>query len=169
MSADLRLEIEPLNASHEVLAFDCGDAALNEYLTKRALTDQRAEKSRTYVACQGCRVVAFFSLAAGSVNPEKTTERRARGQGRQAIPVVLLARLAVDRSEQRRGLGGALLVEALGRCAHAADTIGARAVLVHAKHERARQFYTKFGFEPSPTNPQHLVMLMKDIRKTLAG
>jgi GNAT superfamily N-acetyltransferase len=169
VSAESPVEFEPLNASHEVLAFDCGDAALNDYLAKRALPDQQAEKSRTYVARRGSRVAGFFGLAAGSVRPEETTERMGRGQGRQAIPVILLTRFAVDRSEQRRGLGEAMLVEALGKCAQAADSIGARAVLVHAKNEQAQRFYTKYGFEPSPTNPLHLALLMKDIRKTLAG
>ena len=82
--------------------------------------------------------------------------------------MILLARLAVDSSEQRRGLGRAMLVEAVVRCARVADIIGARAVLVHAKDPHARRFYEKHCFEPSPSNPLHLIVLMKDVRRSLA-
>jgi len=111
--------------------------------------------------------VGYFSLAAASVEPMDATERLARGQGAQAIPAVLLGRLAVDRRAQGEGLGEALLVQALAKAAVAADTIGARAVLVHAASADARAFYMRYGFEPSPTSDLHLIMLMKDIRKTL--
>jgi GNAT superfamily N-acetyltransferase len=160
---------EPLGPHHELEGFHCGVPALDAYLKERALTDQKAEKSRSYVAARGRRAVAYFSLAAAGVEPEDATTRPATGQGRQPIPVVLLARLAVDLHEQGRGLGEAMLVDALRRCAQAADTIGARAVLVHAKDERARGFYVRYGFEPSPTNPLHLVVLMKDVRVSLAA
>jgi len=160
---------EPLAASHVLEGLRCGVPALDAYLTERALTDQRADKSRTYVALRGRRAVAYFSLAAAGVEPAETAARLAKAQGRRPIPVVLLARLAVDLQEQRRGLGGAMLLDALRRCAQAADTIGARAVLVHAKDERARGFYVKYGFEPSPTNPLYLVVLMKDVRASLAA
>jgi len=167
VNAEASLELEPLAETHDVAAFDCGIPVLNLYLTRQAHADQRAEKARTFVAARSRRVVAFFSLAAASVEPQGATERLARGQGAQAIPVILLARLAVDSSEQRRGLGKALLVEAVARCTRAADIIGARAVLVHAKDPDARRFYEKHGFEPSPSNPLHLIVLMKDVRKSL--
>ncbi len=112
---------------------------------------------------------AYFSLAAASVEPADTTARLAKGQGRQPIPVILPGRLAVDLREQGHGLGEAMLVDALRRCARAAETIGARAVLVHAKDERARGFYARYGFEPSPTHPLHLVVLTKDVRMSLEG
>lgn len=83
--------------------------------------------------------------------------------------MILLARLAVDTAEQGRGLGEAMLVEALARSCEAAGMIGARAVLVHAKNDEARAFYARYGFEPSPTDPLHLMLLMKDARKTLEG
>ncbi len=158
---------EPLDSFHELGDFDCGVASLNDYLVKRAFDDQRAGKSRTYVVTSGASVVGYFSLAAGALAPPKASPRLAKGQGSQPIPVVLLARLAVDSEWQGSGLGEALLVEALARSAAAADVIGARAVLVHAVDERARSFYLKYGFEPLPTDDLHLVMLMKDIRKTL--
>lgn len=159
---------EPLKPDHDLAEFDCSIPALNEYLATQALADQRADKTRTYVALRGRRVVAFFSLAASSVEPEDPTDRASKGQGRHAIPVILLARLAVDSSEQGQGLGEAMLLEALARCARAAAAIGAQAVLVHAKDEGARAFYTRYGFEPSPTHPLHLIMLMKDVRKSLS-
>jgi predicted N-acetyltransferase YhbS len=167
VSGELPFEPEPLSPSHEVGSFDCGREELNAYLSERALADQQAEKSRTYVVCRGATVVAYFSLAAGAVEPVDATERLAKGQGGQSIPVVLLARLAVGVSEQGHGLGEAILVDALRRSATAADVIGARAVIVHAKDARARSFYDGYGFEPSPTNPLHLVLLMKDLRKSL--
>lgn len=167
MSAEALLGLEPLRTTHDTGHFDCGSPALDDYLRRRALDDQRAEKSRTFVAAQGTKVVAFFSLAAASVAPQQTNTRLAKGQGAQDIPVILLARFAVDSAVQGRGIGRAMLVEALARCAQAADVIGARAVLVHAKDERARAFYLRFGFEPSPTDRLHLILLMKDIRASL--
>jgi len=167
--AEPPLGLAPLDASHEVEGLDCGIPALNDYLTHQAFRDQQAEKTRTFVATRGGRVIAFFSLAAASVEPDQATERLARGQGSQGIPVIILARFAVELSEQGRGIGEAMLIQALARCAQAADIIGARAVLVHAKDDRARGFYEKYGFESSPTNPLHLVVLMKDIRRSLGA
>ena len=106
----------PLDDSHDAGRFDCGEPALDDYLRRRALGDQRADTSRTRVATRGGLVVAHFSLAAASVEPDDATERLASGQGLQRISVILLARLAVDVTEQGRGLGGAMLVEILARC-----------------------------------------------------
>jgi predicted N-acetyltransferase YhbS len=167
VSGDLPLKPEPLGPTHDAGSFDCGREELNGYLTKRAFADQQTEKSRTYVVCRGVRVIAYFGLTAGAVEPLAAPQRVAKGQGQQSIPVILLARLAVDVSEQGRGLGETLLVEALRRSAAAADIIGARAVIVHAKDRQARSFYERYGFERSPTNPLHLMLLMKDVRKSL--
>jgi GNAT superfamily N-acetyltransferase len=84
------------------------------------------------------------------------------------MPVILLARLAVDAREQGQGLGRALLKNAVLRAAQASDLIGCRAILTHAKNDRANRFYTRFGFEPSPVDEYHLYLLMKDVKKTLA-
>ena len=156
-----------LDTSHSVEGFDCGASALNDYLTRQALSDQKAGKSRSFVATRGGRVVGFFSLAAAGILPADATERAAKGQGAQQIPAILLARLAVDSSEQGAGIGNAMLVDALARCAQAAGIVGVRVVLVHAKDERAQGFYRKHDFEPSPTDPFHLMVLMKDVRRTL--
>jgi GNAT superfamily N-acetyltransferase len=157
----------PLGASHAVDGFDCGVVELNDYLVSQALSDQKAGKSRTFVATGAGRVIAYFSLAAASITPDEATERATKGQGAQTIPAVLLARFAVDRSEQGHGVGSAMLIEALARCAQAAGIVGVRVVLVHAKGDGSRAFYAKHDFEPSPVNPLQLMILIKDVRKTL--
>jgi GNAT superfamily N-acetyltransferase len=169
VSAEALFGPESLEPRHHVSSFDCGASALGDCLIDRALADARAGKSQTHVACRGHCVVAYSSLAAGSIEAAAATERAATGQGRQPIPVVVLARLAVDLTEQGHGLGEQMLVQALARSAEAASLIGVRAVLVHAKDEAARGFYERYGFEPSPTHPLHLLLLMKDIRKTLGA
>lgn len=147
--------------------FACGVISLDTYLMRQALADQRAEKSRTYVFSDGDQVVAYWTLVAAAVEPAATTSRLAAGQGGQPIPVILLARLAVAEAWQGRGIGEAVLIDALTRAAQAADVIGARAVLVHAANERAATFYARYGFAPSSTDTLHMVLLMKDIRASL--
>jgi predicted N-acetyltransferase YhbS len=158
-----------LDKGRDLSAFDCGVQPLNDYLRKYALLNHQSRAARTYVALRGEQVVAYYTLAAGSVGREETPRRVAQGLGRYPVPVILLARLAVDISEQGRGLGGGLVKDAILRAAQAADIIGVRALLTHAKDEAARAFYAKFGFEPSPVNELHLYLLMKDIQKTLKG
>jgi GNAT superfamily N-acetyltransferase len=159
---------EPLRPDHEVAFFACGSPSLDEYLATRALGDGRAHKSRTYVAVEGNRVVGYYSLAAASVEPEHSTARSRAGQGRQPIPAILLARLAVADSRQGRGLGEALLIDALGRCGAAAESIGARVVLVHVADARARAFYVRYGFEAAPARPSTPMLLMKDLLATFS-
>jgi GNAT superfamily N-acetyltransferase len=163
------LDLEPLTESHDTEGFDCGVGALDHYLRRQAIRDQQADKAQTMVAVSKGRVVAYFTLAAASIEPDVATPRAAKGQGTQAIPAILLARLAVDRSARGQGLGRAMLLQALARSAQAADAIGARVVLVHAKDGAVRGFYEHFGFEQSPTGDLQLMLLMKDIRKTLGG
>jgi len=112
-------------------------------------------------------VVGYYSLTTGSVLRNVSPARIAKGLAAHPIGVILLARLAVDRSEQGTGLGKALLVDALTRAAAASDEIGARAILVHAIDDEAIAFYKKFGFEPSPLDSKQLMLLMKDLRATL--
>ncbi|HTU92910.1 MAG TPA: GNAT family N-acetyltransferase [Gemmataceae bacterium] len=153
----------PLEQTHDLTAFDCGSPALNDYLHKYAWTNHRGQAARTYVAARGNRVVGYYTLAAGSVRRDDTPPRVAKGMGNYPVPIILLARLAVDRSEQGKGLGAALLRDAILRAAQAADIVGCRALLVHAKDPAAQAFYRKFGFESSPVNELHLYLLMKDI------
>ena len=155
---------EELSDVHDVKSFDCGKPELTEWLRRYALQSHRGESARVYVLHRGGRVVGYHALAAGSVQPEEAPARIKKGLAQHPIPVILIARLAVDTSEKGRGLGATLLKDALFRIVAAADQIGARAALVHAKDDDARKFYEHFGFEPSPTDPLHLLLLMKDLR-----
>ena len=167
MSADTALHRSVLlTATHDVAGFDCGKQNLNDFLHRYALENQKSGKSRTYVATRGTTVVAFYSLAAGGVAPTEASDRIAKGQGSQDIPVILIGRLAVRIDEQRKGLGRHMLLDALRRAVEGANIIGGRAVLVHAEDAEARAFYLRYGFEVSPTDDLHLLMLMKDLRKT---
>ena len=123
----------------------------------------------TYVLPRGEQVVGFYTLAPHAIRPGQAAPRlRAGLPSSRPIPVILLARLGVDRSEQGKGIGAALLRDALARSAAAADEIGGRAVLVHAKDDAAAGFYLGFGFQPLPENPRHLYLLMKDLRASIA-
>lgn len=148
--------------------FDCGEhESLNEWLRRYALVNQQNDSARTYVVHRANRVVGYYSLAPGSIRKQEASVRIAKGLASHPIGIILLARLAVDQPERNTGLGKALLKDALTRAVHAADTIGARAVLVHAIDNDARSFYRHFGFEESPLDPVHLMLLMKDIRASL--
>jgi GNAT superfamily N-acetyltransferase len=157
----------PLDSTHDLSGFDCGVAALNDYLRKYALQNHLSNAARTYATLGQGRVVGYYTLAAGSVRREETPTRVAKGLARHPVPVILLARLAVDGTQKGQGLGAALLKDALLRAVQASDVIGCRAVLVHAKDDAARAFYQRFGFEPSPTDPLHLYLLMKVIKAIL--
>lgn len=162
--------LERLTAQHDTSDFDCSSAAQTNWLRNHALQTQAAETSAVYVVCRAgdARVVGYFALAAGSVEPSEAPQRVTKGAGRYRVPVVLLTRLGVDVQEQGRGLGKALMKEVLLRTAEAANTIGARALLIHADSESARAFYQHLGeFESSPTDPLHLYVLMKDLRATV--
>lgn len=160
--------IRKLGATDAVNAFDCSQPALNQFLQRHALQNQQAHGAQTYVCCAAEGVVGFHSLTVGSVDRQAAPERVAKGLARHPVPVMLLARLAVDRNYQGKGLGAALLKDALLRTLQAADIVGIRAVLVHAKDEAAQRWYRGFDFQPSPTDPYHLYLLIKDIKALLA-
>ena len=159
--------VEILDETHDVDAFECGKQALDHFLKRFALSKQRADSARTYVVCRRSAVIAYYSLAAGAVEHAEAPDRVGKGLARHPIPVMLLARLAVDRTQQGRGIGKALIKDALLRTAAAAEIVGVRALLVHARDEAARAWYEALEFEPSPTDPFHLFLLMKDLRKIL--
>jgi GNAT superfamily N-acetyltransferase len=116
----------------------------------------------------GETVVGYYALAAAQVAPDEATARALKGQPRaRPVPAILLARLAVDREHQGAGLGRSLLQDVLLRCVDAAEAIGARVLLVHAKHDAAKAWYIRYDFEESPTDPLHLLMLLKDVRAFL--
>jgi predicted N-acetyltransferase YhbS len=156
-----------LDASHDLSIFDCDVPALNNYLKKFALQSQRAQSARTYVVTRGATVVGYYTLAAASARPEETPARVVKGLAAHPVPVILLARLAVDRTEKGQGLGSGLLKDALLRTIQAAAIVGCRAVMVHAKDEGAKAFYQRVGFEESPADPFRLFLLMKDIKASV--
>jgi GNAT superfamily N-acetyltransferase len=166
--------VEPLSAAHVLADFDCGSPAQSAWLLEHALQAHRAGLSRVYVVRDSDhprqRVVGYYALAAGSVAPAEAAPRMRQGAGRYHQPVVILTRLGVDRAAQGAGLGRALVVDALRRIAAAAEVIGVRAVLIHCETETARDFYLRLAkFEASPTDPMHLLLLMKDLRRALNG
>ena len=156
-----------LTKNHQTASFDCGVMPLNDFLAKYALQNQVSGGARTYVLTRGERVIGYYSLAPGSVVPDDAPARVVKEHGRYPMPIILMARFAVDNAEQGRGLGRALFRDALRRALSGAEAIGGRAFLVHAKDEAARAFYLKFGMEQSPTNPLHLFLLFKDIRQSI--
>lgn len=161
--------VRKLGATDAVEPFDCGQPALNQFLQRYALVNQKAHSAQTYVCCVGTQVVGFYSLAVGSVDVADARARVAKGLARHRMPVMILARLAVSLDHQGKGLGRALLKDALLRTAQAADIAGIRCVVVHAKDDTARQWYASWDFEPSPTDADHLYLLLKDINALLAG
>lgn len=161
------LRIEKLSAAHDLAGFDCGEEALNRYLQRHALHAQGANSAQTYVACQRPLVLGYYSLAVGSIGHAEAPGRVKKAMPRHPIPVLILARLAVHRDAQGQGLGKGLLKDALLRTSQAADIAGIRALLVHGKDERACAFYARYDFEPSPSDPYHLFLLVKDLRRGL--
>lgn len=158
------LSIVKLNSSHVLTGFDCGHENLNRFLVRFALINQASGASQTYLALMGETVVGYYSLTVGEVAYTDAPERLKKGLARHPVPIMLLARLAVSLTFQNRGLGAGLLKNAMLRTLQAADIAGIRAFVVHAKDQNARQFYEHFGFTPSPTDPLHLYLLIKEIR-----
>lgn len=159
---------EPIRLEHNLDDFNSGVAALDNWLKRRALPNEVAGASRTFVACQGGRVVGYHSLAAVSVVHDIATPRARRNMP-DPIPAVVLGRLAVDRSLQERGLGASLLQDAVLRVAAAAESIGVRALLVHAISEDAKRFYLKHGFKESPIEPMTLMVTLDELRRELGS
>ena len=160
---------EPLEKHHDPGGFHCGEPALDDWLKRHAFTAQASDAARVFVVTgpSDSNVLAYYALAAAQVSPEEATERAPKGQPRaRPLPALLLARFAVH-DHKRHGLGRALLRDALMRCIGAADAIGARLVLVHAKTEAAKAWYVEQGFQESPADPLTLMLLMKDARASL--
>ena len=158
-----------LGATHKVDAFDCGKEPLNSFIKHHAMRNQSNNSARTFVSTRvgTSEVVGYYSLCAASVEYEQTPERIRKGLARHEVPLVLLARLAVEQTCQRIGLGPSLLQDAFGRFITVQQTIGARALLAHAKDEEAKAFYEKWGFVSTDGLPLHLYILAKDIKASL--
>jgi GNAT superfamily N-acetyltransferase len=162
------LRIAKLDRQHEIERFDCGQGDLNLFLSRYALQNQRANASTTYVALSADEVVGYYTLVVGQVAYEDAPERLIKGMAHHPVPLMVLARLATDRCWQGKGIGRGMLKDAMLRTLNAADIAGIRALAVHAKDADARAFYEHFDFLPSPTDPLHLYLLMKDIRRSIA-
>jgi GNAT superfamily N-acetyltransferase len=156
-----------LNDNHILDNFDCGNNSLNDWLKRYAMQNQRANSARTFVICNEDIVDGYYSLAVGSIEHELASKRTKKGLAQHPIPVMILARLAVDSGYQGNKIGIGLLKDAVLRTLQASEHAGIRAIFVHAKDDKARNFYEYFGFEPSPIDPLKLMLLIKDARKTM--
>ncbi len=157
---------EPLSDDHQLVDFASGVPPLDDWLKQRARANQSTGASRTFVACEKGKVVGYYALASGGVEVAAAPGRFRRNMP-EPIPVVVLGRLAVDRTRQARGLGRALFRDSAKRVLHAAHSIGIRGLLVHAISDDAKAFYVALGFEPSPLEPMTLTVTLTDLRATL--
>ena len=157
---------EPLSDTHELNDFFCGVASLDDWLKRRARANQISGASRTFVVADNRRVIAYYALASGGIAVQSSVGRFRRNMP-DPIPVAVLGRLAIDRSQQGRGLGRALFRDCAQRVAHAADTLGIRGIVVHAISDQAKAFYLALGFDPSPSDPLTLMVTLGDIRHLL--
>jgi GNAT superfamily N-acetyltransferase len=159
--------VEILTEAHECGDFCSGENSLDQWLRRRARANQMSGASRTYVVCDGTRVIAYYAVASGAITIECAPGRFKRNMP-DPIPVVVLGRLAVDRDWQGRGIGRALFRDAARRVAGAADAIGIRGIVVHAISEEAKKFYLALGFDPSPLEPMTLMVTLGDILVVLS-
>ena len=158
---------EPITTNHQIGDFTSGVVSLDEWLKRRAIANQASGAARTFVVCEAHKIISYYALASGSVTVAGAPGRFRRNMP-DPIPVVVLARLAVDRAYHGRGLGRALVRDAARRVVHAADAIGIRGIVVHAISDDAKAFYLALGFDPSPIEPMTLMITLADIRKSLA-
>jgi GNAT superfamily N-acetyltransferase len=149
-----------LTDEHDLNVFDCGVESLNQWLRKRARANQTAGASRTYVVAERKRVIGYYCLSSGAIDIADAPGSLRRNMP-DPIPMAILGRLAVDLTCHGKGLGSALLQDAVLRSAEAANILGIRGVLVHAISSEARTFYENYGFFKSATNPMTLVLSLK--------
>jgi len=157
-----------LNSSHQVEGFDSGNDQLDHWLKNRALKNELEGASRTYVLCVDEAVIGYYCLANGAVG-QATATGRVRRNMPDPIPVMVIGRLAVDRRWQGKGIGKALIRDAILRTLQAAEIAGIRAILVHAISEDAKQFYQKCGFTASPVDPMTLMVKVNDATASLGS
>lgn len=156
---------EPLRDKHRLEKFSCGEDSLDLWLGRYARHADGARSAKVFVTTAGeGRVAGYYALSVGEVRAADGTERLKKGRpAGRPVPVAILGRLAVDRRDQGRGVGRSLLLDAVARVASVAEQVGIRALVVHAVSDEARAFYARFGFEPSPSDPLHLILLIKDV------
>ena len=169
MSGDEHLSAPvKLRPDDDISSFNSGTPVLDEWLQQRALPNQEAGASRTYVVCSKSRVVGYYALATGAIAHAEATGRTRRNMP-DPVPVMVIGRLAVDEAFQGRGLGRALVRDATLRTIQAADIAGIRAILVHAVSADAKRFYERCGFRPSPIDPMTLMITIRDAKAALTG
>jgi GNAT superfamily N-acetyltransferase len=156
--------VEKLRRDHAVENSDCGREELNRYLVRYAWQNQQAGAAQTYVGVVGDVIVGYRTLAVGHVTLEDAPERLTKGLAKHPVPIMLLARLATDHRWRGKGVGKALLRDAMQRTLQTAEIAGIRALALHAKDEDAKRFYEHFDFVPSPTDAMHLFVLLQDVR-----
>jgi GNAT superfamily N-acetyltransferase len=157
---------EPLSDTHELADFSSCVGSLDDWLRRRARANQIGGASRTFVVAEDSKVLGYYAVAAGGIAVTHSVGRFRRNMP-DPIPVVVLGRLAVDRSWQGKGLGRALFRDCALRVAHAADTIGVRGIVVHAISEEAKAFYVALGCDPSPAEPMTLMVTLADVRQLI--
>ena len=157
-----------LAVEHDFSGFDSGEPVLDDWLRRRAVPNEAAGASRTYVVCAGNVVAGYYSLAVGAV-AHAGSPGRVRRNMPDPIPVMVLGRLAVDRSFQGQGIGAGLLRDAILRTVQAAEIAGIRALLVHAISESAKRFYQGYGFISSPLDPMTVMITLGEAAKILSG
>jgi predicted N-acetyltransferase YhbS len=157
---------EPLAELHELNDFFCGVTSLDDWLKRRARANQVSGASRTYVVADGHKAVGYYALASGALATTDSVGRFRRNMP-DPIPVVVLGRLAVDRSQQAKGVGRGLFRDCALRVARAADMIGIRGIVVQAISDQAKAFHQALGFDPSPTDPMTLMVTLADIGQLL--
>lgn len=162
------LQPEALNEKHNIQGFNSGEESLDIWLKTKAIKNQKANASRTYVACNNERVVAYYVLASSSVVGSSATGRFRRNMP-DPVPVVILGRLAIDLEYQNKGIGRALIRDAGLRVIQAAETIGIRGLLVQAISTKAKNFYEKLGFEPSLIDPMILMVTLDDLKASITA
>ncbi len=160
--------VEALRRDHDRSRFDCGEPALDLYLARFARQNHESGVARTFVAVgesDAARVLGYYSLAVGAIDRANLPVAKAQRFPNFPIPIARLARLAVDRGEQGKGLGEDLLLDALSRCLRVADEVGIAAVLIDAKHDRAKQFYARYEFDALPDRPLALWLPVSALRR----
>jgi len=156
----------PIEAVHIADNFDCGISSLNQWIRQQALKNELSGASRTFVVCIEKEVVGYYALATGSILRQQAPGK-IRREMPDPIPVMVLARLAVDCTWQKSGVGLGLLRDALLRTYNVSRQVGVRALLVHALSEKAKGFYLRHGFTQSPVDQMTLMLKMQDVRQIL--
>ena len=157
---------QPLAGPHRLAEFDSGEPSLDGWLKRRAVKNQANGSSRTYVVCEGDAVIGFYCLAAGAIGHAEAPSTLKRNRP-DPIPVVVLGRLAIHKDHHQKGIGTALLNDAIRRAVQAAETAGITALLVQAISEQARRFYRSRGFIESPVQPMTLCLMLATVHQAL--